>query len=635
MLNTMRRNLKSLSWVLWLTVASFVIAIFAVWGGAGGAGGTSANWMAKVNGEPVSVVQFQNAYRNLDGFYRQIYQQNYDARALGVARQALDQLIRDKLILDEARRLGLQTSSREISRAITRNPSFQVDGRFIGVQQYKKLLHDRGIDVAGYERSVGQDLLSAKYRRLITDSVTVSSEEVLDDYRSRNEKVQVDYILLRTEEIETGITVDDADLKGFFESRREEYRTPERRGASYVLINAERLGGPEPVTDEEARAYYDDNLSRLYSRPAQVRASQILLNVAPTATPEEEGEARTRGEDLLLRLRAGEDFADLAGRYSEHSSQTLGGDMGFFGAGSMRPEFEDAAFSMAVGDTSDLVRTDLGFHLIRVTDRREASLQAFSEVRDSILRQLEFSRSQEAVSGAVALFRDEVQADPAQFHAAAQRLGLGVEETGLVSADGDVESLGAFPQVAASLFQLQVGQVSLPVTLPQGTVFLQASEVRPPEPMPFDQARSRVEPDYRREQALETVRRQVEDTLASGADLAGLASELGATVESTVEFTRRQPVDPLTAEARRAAFVAPVGDVAMPVEVPEGLLVFSVIDHQEVDPIQFVQAEDNLRRSLVQRRRNLLFNTVVDHLQAQSQIQVNQALLDRFQGRGT
>ena len=88
MLNTMRRNLKSLSWVLWITVASFVIAIFAVWGGGGDTGSTTANWMARVNGSPVSVVQFQNAFRNLDSFYRQIYQGNYDARSLGIARQS-------------------------------------------------------------------------------------------------------------------------------------------------------------------------------------------------------------------------------------------------------------------------------------------------------------------------------------------------------------------------------------------------------------------------------------------------------------------------------------------------------------------------------------------------------------------
>jgi len=634
MLNSMRKNLKSLSWVLWVVVIAMGLFAFTSFGDAMKSQ-NSRRWVALVDGEPVSVEEFQQRYRALASAYRQAFQGNYDAIAARLPRDVLDQLINEQVVLIEAQRVGLAASPREISQLVTQDPAFQVDGRFVGKDRYQRLLRDSGRDAATWEYTVARSILSIKYQRMVTDPITVSSQEVLEEYRSRNEKVKADYFVLGTEELSAAVVVDEAAMRAFFDTRRDAYQTAERRRAAYVLINAERLGGLEPVADEEARAFYEDNLLRLYSRPAQVRASQIFLAVPAGATPDQEAAVRTRAEDLLLRAQAGEDFAALARSFSEHSTQTLGGDMGFFGAGSMRPEFEAAAFALEVGEISELVRSDLGFQILRVTDRRDASVQPFSEVRDPILRQLEFSRSQGAVGRAVNSLRDEVRADPTQFLAAAERLGLTVEDTGLLSADGTVESLGAFPQIARSLFQVNVGGVSAAITLPQGSVFLQSTEIRPPEPLSFEQAREPLEADYRQAEGVLAARRKVENGLVEGGDLAGLAEKLGATVESTVEFTRRQPVTPFTPEARREAFLAPLGEVAEPLEIPEGLLVFSVSEHQELEPTLFSADEENLRRSLLQRRRSLLFSSVVQQLRQDSQVQINEALMAQFENRGS
>ncbi len=634
MLNTMRRNLKSLSWVLWVVVIAMGLFAFSSFGDAMKSS-DSRRWVALVDGEPVSVVEFQQRYRALATAYRQVYQENFDAIAAQLPRDVLQQLINEQVVLIEAQRVGLAASPREISQVVTQDPAFQEDGRFIGRDRYQRMLLDRGRDATTWEQTVARGILSTKYQRLVTDPITVSAMEVQEEYRSRNEKVKADYFVLGTEELSAAVQVDEASLRGFFETRRDAYQTAERRRAGYVLINAERLGGLEPVSDEEARAFYDDNRERLYSRAAQVRASQILLEVPSGSSSDEEAAVRLRAEDLLLRVQAGEDFADLARSYSEHSTQTLGGDMGFFGAGSMRPEFEQAALALEVGETSELVRSDLGFQIIRVTDRRDALVQPFSAVRDAILRQLEFSRSQDAVTRAVNTFRDEVRNQPTQFLSAAERLGLAVEDTGLLSRDGSVESLGAFPQIAGSLFPLEVGKVSAAISLPQGTVFLLSREIHPPEPLPFEQARDRLEADYRTAEGLLAARRKVEAGLKGGGELAGLARELGATVATTVAFTRRQPVTPFSSEARQAAFLAKLGEVAEPLEIPEGLLVFSVTEHEELKPELFEVEQENLRRSLLQRRRGLLFNSVVQQLRENSQVQVNEAMMAQFENRGS
>jgi peptidyl-prolyl cis-trans isomerase D len=635
MLRTMRRNLKSLSWILWLTVASFVIALFAVWGRGGDAAGVAATWMARVNGEPVSAATFQQAYFNMDRYYRQIYREGYDPQSLGVARLALEQLIRERLILDEARRLGLRTTPREISSAITQDPNFQVDGRFMGAGEYQKLLEARGIEVASYEANVGEALMADKYRRLVTDSITVSFDEVLEDYRARNERVKADYILLQPEDLNVDVAAEEADLRRFYESRPEGYRSPERRRSVYVLVNAERLAGIEPVSDEEARSYYETNLERLYSTPPQVRASQILLKVDASATEEQIAAVETRAREIVQRLASGGDFAELARTYSEDTSATLGGDLGFFGRGRMRPEFDEAAFAMGTGETSGLIRTDVGFHLIHLTDRREPTTRPFSEMRDSIVRQLGFSRSQGSVARAVAALRAAVEADPSAFESTTAELGLTIEDAGAAPADGSLQGLGEYPQLLQALFRTDQGEVSAPVPLPEGTAFLKVREILAPERLPFEDARSQVELDYGRERAIEEGRRRVEELVASGGELASLAESLGVEVASTQAFTRQSRPHPFGIEARDLAFGSEEGQVVGPVGVDDGLLVFAVAEYEALDAEQFETIKQNLRRSLMEQRRSQFFATVVNQLRARSEIQINQARLDLLEGRGT
>jgi peptidyl-prolyl cis-trans isomerase D len=635
MLHTMRSNVKALSWILWLVVGSFVLAIFWQWGRAGEArrGTNTGNWIAKVHGEPITLDELQDAYGNLERFYRQIYQGQFDPKALGLARQALNQLVRQRLLLAEARRVGLLATPEEIRARITGNPAFQQNGQFIGAPEYQRRLRESGLDAITFERGIAEGILIEKYERLATGGVSITPDEVVRDYRRRNETVTADYVLLDPQAFPAGAGPDDAALRAYFESHVEAYRTPERRRAAYVLLDPEHVSGIAPVTDEEAQAYYDSNRERLYTTPEQIRARHILIKVAPGTPAADEQAARARAESALTRVRSGEDFEALARAISEDTASAAnGGDLGFFGRGRMPAPFEQAAFGLTEGATSDLVRSDLGFHLIQVTGRRAAGTRMFAEVKDAIVRQLQFSRSQKALAETVASFREAVAKDAGEFDRAAAQHQLTVRDTGFVAAGAAVGDLGDAPQAAAAMFQAGIGQVTPPVALPRGTVFLRTTEIEAPQPLTFDQARTQVENDLRRSQALQAARTRVAALSQSGADLAGIAKGLGVKVSSAGPFHRTQTPTPFSAAAREQAFALSPGQMSGPIETPGGLLLFRVTAREGFDPATFESQRESLAQSLLQQRRDRLFQSIVQRLEKEGEIELNQTRLAGLTG---
>jgi len=636
MLHTMRSNVKALSWILWLVVGSFVLAIFWQWGRAGDASRSSntGNWIARVHGEAITLDQLQDAYANLDRFYRQIYQGQYDPKALGLARQALNQLVRQRLLLAEARRVGLLATPEEIRGRITGNPAFQQNGQFIGATEYQRRLRESGLDALTFENGIADSILMEKYERLATGGVSVTPDEVLRDYRNRNETVTADYVLVGPQAVPAGPAPDEGTLRAYFESHADAYRTPERRRAAYVVIEPERLPGVTVVTDNEAQAYYDANRDRLYTTPEQVRARHILIKVAPGTPAADEQAARARADSVLQRARAGEDFTTLARTLSEDTTATDGGDLGFFGRGRMPAPFEQAAFSLAEGQTSDIVRSDLGFHVIQVTGRRAAGTRSFAEVKDTIVRQLQFTRSQKALAETVAAFREAVAKDAGAFDRAAAEHELAVRDTGFVAQGATVGDLGEAPQAAAAMFQAGIGQVTPPVALPRGTVFLRTTEIEAPQPLTFDQARAQAEGDLRRSQGLQAARTRIAALSQSGADLAGIAKGLGVTVSSAGPFHRTQTPTPFSTTARDQAFSLPAGEMSAPVETPSGLLVFRVTKREGFDPATFESQRDSFAQSLLQQRRDRLFQSIVQRLEKEGEIELNQPRLAALSGGG-
>ncbi|MDR3305417.1 MAG: peptidylprolyl isomerase [Clostridiales Family XIII bacterium] len=184
-----------------------------------------------------------------------------------------------------------------------------------------------------------------------------------------------------------GITETDLPGLGFTRSDMKYFL----EGNKYYEAYNTEVAEADPITDEEAQAYYDANPT-YFTTPFSVSASHILITDA-----DHTDENRAKIEDILAKAKAGEDFAELAAEYSDDSSAASGGDLGSFGAGEMVPEFEEAAFALEAGEISDVVETEFGYHIIKLTDRQEESVQPFDEAKESIVNYLQGQRASENI----------------------------------------------------------------------------------------------------------------------------------------------------------------------------------------------------------------------------------------------
>ncbi len=367
----MRRHRSMLNWLLVLVIASFIYFYIPTFFGP--SQGSLGEALGTVGGLPITVGEFQKTYLQTRQRYERIYQGQLNPealKALGLENQVFDGLVAERVVLLEAKRLGLSVTDEEIAHEIATSPSFQQNGHFIGADQIRRYLESTGTTVDEFEQQIRSDLLRRRLEAVVTSAVTVTPAEAEREFRRRSEQIKGEYVLVDTARFRAQVSATDADARTRFDSRKEAYKLPERRLVSYVLIDPEALQAAVAVTDREVQEYYGEHKDE-FQQPEEVCASHILVKVK--ARPEDpeghaDAEAKKIAEGILGELKAGGDFAAIAkARSEDKGSASRGGDLGCFQRGSMVPEFDEAAFGLAPGQTSDLVKTSFGYHVIHVT----------------------------------------------------------------------------------------------------------------------------------------------------------------------------------------------------------------------------------------------------------------------------
>jgi len=643
MLDLIRRKQKStfIQIIFWALIAAFVGAIFLWWGVGGKAGAKHEATAMSVNGQEIPLKEFQNTYQMLTNLYRNIYKDRFSPqleKELNLRGQALERVINQHLLLQQAVKLDIDVDRDELVQRIAQTPAFQVNGKF-NRDRYVQVLSFQRMHVKDYEQRLRQDLLVEKVQQRLTADVKVDDSEVVKAYHHDNDKVSLDFVQLAPALFVNKVTIDKAGLADYFKKHQEDFRLPEKVAIRYLKFEPSAFTpDANSISDEEIDRYYRRNQDR-FEIEEQVRASHILVRVPQGADDKVKAEKHQRAEHLLDEIRKGKDFAELARTASDDTaSAAKGGDLGYFTRGTMVDTFESAAFNLQPGQVSDIVETPFGFHIIKVTAHIEPGVKPLVDVIDQVragvaaekARQLAFEAAMDCYN---------VSRKAGDIDAAAKAANLPIQETGLFTRDDSIKGLGKIPEVVAEAFALQPNQLGKPIQLEDGTVLIIARKQDQPSRLPeLAEVQPQVEKAYRQQKAADMAKARANEMLAQlrkGAQLSRLATDEKLSLETTGLFARSYgDFVPHLGNAPKVAAAA----FTLTADKPYADQVFDLNGKQVVVALKTLQPADDaqldaakketLKQRLLNQKRQDVIKARLKELRTQAEIHVGAKLQD-------
>ena len=585
--------------------------------------------IAYVNGEPITGLEYEKAYRDLVEGLRRQYRDLWNdklIKKLKLRQRALDSLIERKLITHEAKRLGLSVTEEEIQKAIMEYPAFQVGGRF-DIGRYRLLLRQNRMKPEDFEDSIAMELLQQKIRGFLWAFVPVTEQEIKDRYTYANEKVKIGFVRFAPKRFKESVKVQGKELKAFFKQHQEEFRVPEKIRLRYIVIDPKTFEDKVKITDQQVQEYYEYNLDK-YRVKKQVRARHILFRLKPNATKEEEEKVKKRAEAVLKEARAGKDFAQLAKKYSEGPTRSQGGDLGYFQRGMMVKPFEDAAFRLKKGEISNLIKTRFGYHIIKMEDIKEARTKSLEEVRPEIKKILTQNACKELANDKGLNLIDQMPYE-VDLEKYAKDHGMHVKYTDFFSDKDPIPGLGGTQKLRESLFVLGKDETTDLIELDGKFYIFQVAERRPSYLPKLEEVKEKVTErfiSYKAAQAAKEAAEEFLKAVRSGKDWKALAKNQGLRVEETDFFNRTGSVPKIgyAPELQEMAFSLskenPYPDSVFQNEAGSFVIKFEA--RKGIDQKAFEKEKEKYRFAILYAKQNRLFEKWLEALKVKAQIEL-------------
>ena len=546
------------------------------------------------------------------------------------------QLVQQQILLDEAEKLGIRATNDDVLTYLQTGQAGQVlfpGGKFIGEDQYANLIATRfNLSVPEFEEDVKNDIVIRRLQALITGGVTVGDKEVRDDYRKNNIKIKFDYAVISADDLRKGINPSDGDLETFFKKNAARYASavPEERKITYFAFTPNDIPGgvPQP-TQQEIQTYFNAHKAE-YSTPDQARSRHILIKVAPGADAKTDAAAKAKAEDLLKQLKGGANFADLAKKNSDDpGSKDTGGELPFAQHGAMVPEFDKAIFSQKIGDI-EIVKSQFGYHIVQVEERKPAHEQDLSEVLPTIQATLIRQKAAAAEEGYAHALASEAIKNGLEKTAAAHKLE--VVTTPPLGHQGVISTLPDGSQIIGRAFEAKQGDPPQSAPTGEGYAVFQVTGVSPAHAPAFADWKPHVLDDYRNEQVpllLSAKAKELADKAQASHDLAKAAKEVGATLKSSDLVSPDGQVPDLGQVAQVAPQLLdlPVGGISGPIDTERNGVVAKIVDKQEPTPDEIAKSFDQTRDQMLEQRRSEAFNvfltTIMNDYDKNKRIRMN------------
>jgi peptidyl-prolyl cis-trans isomerase D len=561
MLQTIRD--RAHGWIAWVIV--FLISVpFALWG---------IQSYLDIGGEPVAarVNGVEIPERELDRRVQvariQLHERlgaAFDAAQLDDRRlreEVLSQIVRETLLTDVSRQMGLGVSATELRVQILAEPAFQRDGRF-DKGTYEQALKLQGMSPAMFEQQLRQRIVGTQMIRAVVGSELVTAAEESELQRLLGQRREVAWLRIPAARFESEGAVTDAEIQAYYESNPGRFEIPEQVKLDYLILDVATLAAKGETSEDELKSAYESQQAK-FGQPERRQVRHILLTVPPGADEAKAQAVAAELKQVRSRIEGGEPFAEVAKSVSQDpGSKSQGGDLGEIERGIMDPAFDEAAFAQEAGRVGEPVRTRFGWHLILVESVVPARVKPFGEVREELRAEIARQKAESLFYDLGERLANVVYEHPDSLEPAAQELGLAVQHSDWVPRQGGEGVLG-HPKVTAAAFSEEVlnerknSDLIEPEKEVLQAVALRVVDHREAAAKPLAEVREEILATLREEKgrrAAAEAAAAAAERLRGGADWAELGGE--GKVEGPALVDRQDPK--LPPPVRTAAFALPV-----------------------------------------------------------------------------
>ncbi|HJT68960.1 MAG TPA: peptidyl-prolyl cis-trans isomerase [Terriglobales bacterium] len=626
-----------------LTVVCVLMAITLIpgFGSSNYFTNTTPNVVATVDGRDITINEVERQAKQM--LNQQMPKGGPQASSLlpFFAQRAAENLISEKALLAEAQRMGLRATDDDLREYMRQGQLGQMlfpNGTFVGQTEYEDFVSRNGYTVPQFEQLVKEDILLNKLRSLVTASATVGEPQIRQQFEKQNTKVKFNYAFFKKEDILKGIHPTDTELKAYYDQNKRAYvnSIPEKRQLKYVVIDNARLMAETQVTPQELQDYYDQHRDQ-YRVPEQVNVRHILIKTPLAGTDgkvDQKGidAARAKAQDVLKQVKAGGNFSELAKKYSEDpGSAKNGGSLGWINRNQTVPEFEKAAFSLPKGATSDLVQSSYGFHIIHVDDKHDAHVKSLDEVKAQIEPLIKQQKAGQAAQQKAERMLSDARGG--SLDQAAKANGLQVITTDFVDRNSVLPGIGSDPQFMSAVFSQNQGASPDEAQTHGGYAIYQVTAIKPPSTPTFEEARSRVEQEFKNERAsqmLSQKTQELSDRAKADHDLKKAAKELGAQYKTSDLVLPDGQVPDIGSMSGGAsvAFTLKPDEISGPINSGDTGAVLTVVDRQAPSDQDYAAKKDQIRETLVQQKQaevfELFLGSLRDSMQKAGKIKINE-----------
>jgi len=627
-LNLMRRH--ATGWIIKIIIGLIAVVFIFYFGYSFREGGNPK--VATVNGSPISQKEYSAVYNQLLEYYRKQFGDSWNesvVKSLDIKGKALDILIKKELIRQNANKLGIEVIDVEVQKSIANYPLFQTDGKF-DPAKYNRFLQATRMTPQDFENEVSNQIIEQKLYSFFSTFFMTTQNERKEFLNYFYEQALFRFIVFEPSKYMANITLSEDELKSFFENNKDKYIIPEKMKFSYVIFDPAKFKKDITIEEEQMKDYYEANQEK-FKEPEKVKARHILLKIDQ---PKKEAEIKKKAMEIYKKAKEGADFAKLASQHSQDpKTKEKGGDLGYFPRGVMVKEFEDVAFGLKPGEISEPIKTQFGFHIIKVEDKKEEGIKDFDSAKPEITKILTEQAAFEKAYEEAMRFVDGISPNMDLGQYAASK-GLKLITTNLISRKDKFPIQGLQEKQIDHLFSLGENEVSDVLTVQNRYYVFKAIEKVASHNAEFEEVKDQVNQDLKTQKAKELATSDAKKALQllkEGKSLDEVAKQFKLEIKSSDFVRRNQPVEfigyvpALMEEVFKLSKEKPVPEDI--VDSEKGPVVFVLQDKKQAELENVQQEKQRVEAIFLKQQQDWLFANWLENERKKAKVEIHKDLL--------